>query len=162
MGLARKPTRMTHTDLAVLQREIRQLIERMADFDRVDRPGEGEWVPPVDVYEYRGRLVVVVEVPGLTPDALRIVHGNKQLVISGERKERRASPAVDSFLCMERPQGRFRRTIPFDFSVDVSLAEARLAAGVLTITLPRLKDRRGQQIVIQAQRDQAGEEAGES
>jgi HSP20 family protein len=157
MGGARKPVRAAHIDPALLQREISLLIERLAELDRVDRPGEGEWVPPVDIYECRGKLVVVVEVPGMAPDALRIVHGNKQLVISGERKERRASAAVDSFLCMERPQGRFRRAIPFDFAVDVPAAEARLAAGVLTITLPRVKDRRGQQIVIQAQRDQEGE-----
>jgi HSP20 family molecular chaperone IbpA len=49
---------------------------------------------------------------------------------------------------MERPLGRFTRSIPLDVAVDLKLAEARLASGLLTITLPRLKDRRGRETVI--------------
>src|SRR5207245_10495771 len=102
LAAVRKPVRATQGDVALLQREIRQLIERLAEVDRVERASEGEWVPPVDVYECRGKLVVVVEAPGLPPEALRIVHGNKQLVITGERRERRPSAGIASFVCMER------------------------------------------------------------
>jgi len=52
---------------------------------------------------------------------------------------------------MERPQGRFTRTIPMDMALDVQQAAARLAGGVLTVTIPRLKDRRGRERVIPVQ-----------
>jgi HSP20 family molecular chaperone IbpA len=49
---------------------------------------------------------------------------------------------------MERPHGRFVRTIRLDVAVDLKQAEAHLAGGVLTVTLPRLKDRRGRETTI--------------
>ena len=69
MPLSRRPPRAEPTDLAVLQQELNQLFERLAEFDRADHPAEGEWIPSVDVYECRGSLMVVVEVPGLPPES---------------------------------------------------------------------------------------------
>ena len=48
--MIRRPARTTHLDLAVLQREVNLLLERLADFDR-SSSGDGEWIPGVDVYE---------------------------------------------------------------------------------------------------------------
>ena len=110
MGLVKKPVRAGHPDLALLHQELSQLIGRLVEFDRADRAGLGDWLPSVDVFECRGTLTVVVEVPGLAPDSLRVACSNGQLVVSGERRERRA-PGAAAFLCMERPHGRFTRTI---------------------------------------------------
>jgi HSP20 family molecular chaperone IbpA len=41
--------------------------------------------------------------------------------------------------------------------VDVRAAEAHLAGGLLTVTVPRLKDRRGRITVITVQREGAHE-----
>jgi HSP20 family protein len=147
MSLPRKVTRSSLTDLALLQREINQLFERLAEFDRTDRPSAGEWFPTVDVYESRGKLVVVIEVPGIAPEGLRVFHQNHRLTVVGERRERRAADA-GAFLCLERPQGRFTRTIPLDLAVDIQQAEAQLSAGLLIVTFPRLRDRRGREANI--------------
>jgi len=154
MSVIRKPMRSMPLDLALLQREMNQLLERLADFDRAEQADEADWVPPVDIYECRGRLTVVVEVPGLAPDSLRVVVKDRRLVITGERRERRPPAGQASFLCMERPQGRFTRALGLDVPVDVQDAEARVAAGVLTVTLPRLKDRRGRETVIPVEREE--------
>jgi HSP20 family protein len=153
MSVIRKPARSMPLDLALLQREMNQLLERLADFDRGERAAEADWVPPVDVYECRGRLTVVVEVPGLTADSLRVAVKDRRLVITGERRERRPPAGQASFLCMERPQGRFTRALLLDVPVDVQDAEAHVSAGVLTVVLPRLKDRRGRETVIPVHRD---------
>jgi HSP20 family protein len=108
----------------------------------------------VDVFECRGRLTVVAEVPGLSPESIRVVCRNRSLVISGERKERRSVGGPLAFLCMERPAGRFKRTIPLDIAVDIQQAQARVAEGLLTITLPRLRDRRGKETVIPVEREE--------
>lgn len=152
MTVARKTTRTSLSAMMLVQREINQLFERLAELDRTDSPAAGEWFPGVDVYECRGKLTIVAEVPGLPPDALRVVCREHQIEISGERRDRRPPGEVEGFLCMERPHGRFRRTIPLDLAVDVQRAEATLSRGLLTITIPRLKDRRGRETVIPVQR----------
>jgi len=141
------------SDLAALQREVNQLIERLAAFERAERPEPGEWSPSVDVFDCRGCMVVVAEVPGLLPDSLHVVVRDDELVLSGERRERRA-PGSAAFLCMERPQGRFVRAIPLDHALDVRGATARLARGLLTVTIPRLKERRGRETVIPVEREE--------
>lgn len=139
------------SDLVLLQREVNQLFERLAGLDRAGRAPAGEWVPSVDVYECSGKLTIVLEVPGLVEDQLRVSIKDRNLVVYGERRERRPTGGVAAFLCMERPQGRFTRTIPMDMALDVQQAEARLTGGVLTVTIPRLKDRRGRERVIPVQ-----------
>ena len=151
MPLSRRPPRAEPTDLAVLQQELNQLFERLSEFDRADHPAEGEWIPSVDIYECRGSLMVVVEVPGLPPEALRVAHADGRLIIAGERRDRK--PPGVAFLCMERPQGRFTRSILLDEAVDIRQAEAQVEGGLLTITIPRVKDRRGTETVIPVRRD---------
>jgi HSP20 family protein len=148
--VTRKPVRLT--DLALLHREVNQLFERLTEVERADRAPTGAWVPPVDVYESRGRLNVVVEVPGLVPESLRVALRDRQLVITGERHAPHPHGPV-AFLCMERPHGRFTREIPLDVAVDVREAQARLSKGLLTIELPRVKDRRGHETVIPIHRE---------
>lgn len=152
MTLIRRPARTAHLDLALLQREVHQLLERLTDLDRAEAPADGEWMPSVDVFECRGKLTIVAEVPGLTPDSLRVTFRDRHLVITGDRRERRPAGAP-SFLCVERPQGRFTRLVALDVPVDVRSAEAHLAGGLLTVTVPRLKDRRGRATVIVVQRE---------
>jgi HSP20 family protein len=151
MALPRRPTPTTIPDLGLLQREIGELIERLSVLERSEPPASGDWCPSTDVYETRGSVFVVVEVPGLAPDALKVVVKDRSLHVSGERRERRPSgPAA--FLCVERPQGRFTRKIPLDVAVDLAKAEASLAGGLLTISVPRVKDRRGREIPIPVRR----------
>jgi HSP20 family molecular chaperone IbpA len=63
------------TDLGLLQREVNTLFERLLSSERGEG-ADGQWSPPVDVYECRGKLLVVVEVAGIGPDSLRVVHRN--------------------------------------------------------------------------------------
>ncbi len=157
MPLARKaPPRTPLSELLLLQREVNQLFERLAEAERAERPvSAAGWQPSADVYECSGNLVVIVECPGIAPDALRISCRDQTLVISGERRERRPAAGAAAFLCMERPQGRFRRVIPLDLAVDLREARASLEGGLLTITLPRVKDRRGREVVIPVEREKA-------
>jgi HSP20 family protein len=150
--MTKKPPRPAQTDLSLLRREINQLFERLAGSERPDPAAGGEWVPGVDVYECHGELNVVVEVPGLGPEFLRVGYKDGTLALSGDRREKRPHGAL-GFLCVERPQGRFARSIPLDLPVDISQARARLKGGLLTITIPRLKDRRGREVVIPITRE---------
>lgn len=150
--MTRRPPRPPVSALALLQQEVGAMVQRLTLLDRADRLPGSEWSPAVDVFESKDRLVVVMEVPGLPPDALRVVYRERELVLAGERRARRTGPGA-TFHCLERPHGRFERTIPLDVAVDVARARASLAGGLLTVFLPRLRERRGRETVIPIERE---------
>jgi HSP20 family protein len=150
--VTRRFARLPVSALALLQQEVNELFQRLSIVDRSDRLPATEWSPAVDVFESRDRLVVVIEVPGLSPESLRVVFREGELVLAGERRARRTGTG-STFLCLERPHGRFERTIPLDVPVDVANARATLAGGVLTVTLPRLRERRGRETAVPIERE---------
>lgn len=150
--MTRRASRPPIPALALLQQEMGELVHRLSALERADRLPGSEWSPAVDVFEARDRLVVVIEVPGLAPESLRVVFRERELVLAGERRARRLGPGC-SFLCLERPHGRFERAIPIELPVDVGRARAALAGGLLTVTLPRLRERRGRETVVAIERE---------
>ena len=150
--MTRRPPRPPVSALALLQQEVGQMVQRLTLLDRADRLPGSEWSPAVDVFESKDRLVVVMEVPGLPPESLRVAYRERELVLAGERRARRTGPGA-TFHCLERPPGRFERTIPLDVAVDVARAKASLAGGILTVFLPRLRERRGRETVIPIERE---------
>jgi HSP20 family protein len=150
--VTRRAPRPPISALALLQQEMGELVHRLSVLDRADRLPGSEWSPAVDVFEARDRLVVVIEVPGLAPESLRVVFRERELVLAGERRARRPGPGT-TFLCLERPHGRFERAIPLEGPVDVAHARATVAGGLLTVTLPRLHERRGRETVIPIERE---------
>jgi HSP20 family protein len=135
---------------------VNDLFQRLSLVDRSDRLPGSEWQPAVDVFESRDRLVVIVEVPGLSPESINVVFRDRAVVVSGVRQAPRPGTGV-SFHCLERPHGRFERVLPVDVPVDVGQARATLGKGVLTVTLPRLRERRGRETVIPIEREGNGE-----
>jgi HSP20 family protein len=154
MTPTRRPPSSGSANLLLLQQEINRLFERLAALEGAERRAAAEWVPSVDVYECEGKVWIVVEVPGLQPESLTVVYRDGELTVSGERRDRRPAGIV-GFLCMERPHGRFARTIFLDLPLDIRLAEARLAGGLLVLSIPRLKDRRGRETMIRVEREES-------
>jgi HSP20 family protein len=150
--VTRRAPRPPISALALLQQEMGEIVHRLSVLDRADRLPGSEWSPAVDVFEARDRLIVVIEVPGLPPESLRVVFRERELVLSGERRARRTGPGC-TFLCLERPHGRFERAIPVEVPVDVARAKATLRGGLLTVTLPRLRERRGRETVVPIERE---------
>lgn len=142
-----------HEELMHAWQELERLFARLGLPNENALPAEA-WTPCVDVFEAEGTMTVVMEVPGVSPDSLRVAWSSGRLTVNGERRERRPAGAV-AFLCMERPHGRFTRTVPLDVPVDARRAQARLQGGLLTVVLPRLDDRRGRETVIPVERQRS-------
>jgi HSP20 family protein len=94
------------------------------------------WYPAMDVVERPNQTEVTVDIPGMTPEHVRLsLRGNK-LVIHGERKEERKEEG-DDYQRYERRYGSFTRTVPvYDGTTQESI-QARYRNGVLHITIPR-------------------------
>lgn len=104
----------------------------------------GECMPVVDVFETDKAVEIVLDLPGVAADAIRILFKGGVLLIVGE-KERpdlsRRGPA--SFHLVERDFGRFARAVKINAAIDGSQVKARLANGELRVVLPRITERRG-------------------
>ncbi len=117
----------------------------------------GECTPPVDVYETDDLIEIAADVPGVDAAAVRIVIKRDVVLIAGVKLPRR-SGAESTFHLVERGFGRFARVVRFGRACDASKARARLAGGELTISVPKLGERRGQafRVAITAVQDAEG------
>lgn len=140
-------------EILVLHREVSELFERLNEFEDEATGSTPHFRPALDIFECGPALMVVVELPGFSPESIRVTLNRDILTISGERRSARKS-GIDGFVCMERPHGRFLRRVRIDRPVQIGKAEASLARGLLTVRLPRLDDRRGREITIPVVREE--------
>ena len=129
-------------DALELADEARRLL---LELDR-DVPGAAtltaECRPPIDVYETTGTLEVVIDLPGVQPEFLRVAVRSSTLVIVGAKVTPRTDPDARYHLA-ERSYGRFARAVRLAGAIDASGARAIATDGELRVTLPRVLDRRG-------------------
>ncbi len=122
--------------IEALAREVDQLVARaMAE-------AGGAWTPPVDVVESPQWFHISVDLPGVAPDGVTVSLCDRQLEVAGWKGSRSDEPVPRRFLCVERSSGRFAVTIELPAPVDPARSTARLAAGVLHVSLRRIDDRR--------------------
>ena len=97
--------------------------------------GDEGWSPAVEVSESNGKLRLQAELPGLSPEEVRVEIGDDEIVIQGERRveheeNRRGVQRT------EREYGAFYRTIPLPEGAQVDQAKASFRNGLLEITVP--------------------------
>jgi HSP20 family protein len=79
-------------------------------------------------------LTVVVELPGVDPESIAVVVGERTLLIAGERPRPRANGRV--YQQMEIEYGPFQRQVHLPEDVDPEQAHAEYERGILRISLP--------------------------
>src|SRR5215207_8370247 len=135
---------------ADLSEDVHRLLEDLAK-RRSDRRHvvAGECMPVVDVFETEKTVEIVLDLPGVSSEAVRVLFKAGVLLIVGE-KERpdltKRGPA--SFHLVERDFGRFARAVRINAAIDGSQVKARLRNGELRVVLPRITERRGAGVII--------------
>jgi HSP20 family molecular chaperone IbpA len=104
--------------------------------------------PPMDVLETDSGIEILLDLPGVDPQAVSITSQHDTVVIAGTKGPTRCGQGQVAFHLAERDFGRFRRSVTIGRAFDASRAEATLTAGELRIVLPRVEDRRGRPIAI--------------
>ena len=94
------------------------------------------WEPPVDIYETDDALVLQVELPGVSKDAVSVELYEHTLTLSGERTR---EPAVTGgqYQREERRYGAFQRAFRMPTIVDQAKIQATYKDGVLALRLPK-------------------------
>lgn len=97
----------------------------------------------VNVREEDDAYVLTALVPGLKGKDLNIQVLENVVSIEGEYKAEEVE-----YLLSELPQGAFRRTLRMPAEIDAEHVEAKIADGVLTLTLPKAESARPKKIQI--------------
>lgn len=116
-----------------MRRMTRELERAAADLGLMS--GDAGWSPAVEVSESNGKVSVQAELPGLSPEDVRVEIGDNEIVIQGERRveheENRRGVRRS-----EREYGAFYRTIPLPEGAQVDQAKASFRNGLLEVTVP--------------------------
>jgi HSP20 family protein len=143
------------TDVGDLNQEVRRLFDDLSR-RRPDRRHvvSGECMPLLDVFETERTIEIVLDVPGVATESVRILIKSGVVLVVGEKERPDTtfrSPA--SFHLVERDFGRFARAIRIHAAIDATNARARLKDGELRVILTKLPERRGREILISIDTD---------
>jgi len=128
-------------------REEGSAVRRTGHVLLLDLPVESAYQLPSDVVEVDDAVRVVLEIPGVPAASVQVrVLGNR-IEVTGEKAP--DFPAGEtSFLCLERIFGKFQRAFEVRGSVNLGGVSARMANGILVITIPKVGERRGRERMI--------------
>ena len=136
------------------------LFRRMTEeFDRALQPFLSEddasasiaWTPTVEISERDGKYRILAELPGLSPDEVRVEVEDDALILQGERQVEQEATGGGTRRS-ERQFGFFYRRIPLPEGADPEQAKAKFHDGILEITIPA-PDRQAKRRQIQIEAD---------
>ena len=143
MGL---PTRVAHGYVDPFDNVQRDLGTFMNRFFGSQQDG-GRLAPfGVDVREDGDHLYVEAELPGFRKDDVDITLENQTLTIAAERKEEQEQKG--DLLLHERRYHKFLRSFTLPPTVDEKSVDAKLADGVLKITLNKREETKPRKISV--------------
>lgn len=102
--------------------------------------------PPVDIYEDDQGLVVVADLPGVSPDGLDVRVEQRVLTLLGRPR----AAAGGTPLSREYELAGFFRQFQLPEEIDTGRIEADLKQGVLTLRLPRAPAAQPRRIEVRA------------
>jgi HSP20 family protein len=133
-----------------LGNDVRRLMDLLDEGSLAQAPA-GECSPPLDVIETPETLEVVMDIPGVAAESIHVIFGRNTLLIAGRKLPSACSHHAAAFHLAERTFGRFARVVQLTGAYNGGAATASLAGGELRVVLPRIADRRGDDIRIPIQ-----------
>jgi HSP20 family protein len=118
-----------------LMRRMTEELERAFVEPNGREARERAWVPAIEVTQRDDNFVVRAELPGITPDDVKLEIADDAIVIDGERKVEHEE-TKGSVHVTERRYGRFYRAIPLPEGAKLDEARAKYENGVLEIKVP--------------------------
>ena len=149
------PTRVNrgmqqYDPLEAAQHEFDTALSRFFGGSGGREPNGGYLAPyAVDVREDADHIYVEAELPGFKKDEVDITLQNQTLTITAERRGESSSDAKKGeHLLRERRYTRFLRSFTLPPTVDEQTVNAKLADGVLTITLNKREETKPRKVTV--------------
>jgi HSP20 family protein len=119
------------------QNQSRSVNDRATREDRI--------APEVNIFETSDGYVLEAEMPGVGKEGLDVTVEGNELTIVGRRSPETAAGTV---LFRERELADYRRAFELDPAIDARKVSARIAQGVLTVTLPKSEQSKPRRIEV--------------
>jgi HSP20 family protein len=119
--------------------EMEHMHKRMGDLMEVVENKEEQSImikPLADLQETDGEIIVIMDLPGIDKKNVDITISDDELCVVAERKTD-TEMAEKNYHKRERTYRKFERTVSLPTGVKMEEAKARLAEGVLQITIPK-------------------------
>jgi HSP20 family protein len=134
-------------DLISFPMHLSHEVERLFD-EMIHRPWGfcrdiRGWNPSVDLYETEDAFILEADLPGVKADDVKVEIENSDLILQGWRSLEE-SQRHGQFHTMERSSGHFMRRMKLPESVNKEAIQATFHDGVLEVTIPKDKARRGE------------------
>jgi HSP20 family protein len=141
------PSVIHSAELGDLADDVRRLWQELAG------PGPrghvaGDCQPPLDVIETDDAVEVLLDVPGVAPESVRVLLKGPVVLIAGEKWVQGPAAGAGGYHLVERASGRFARAVRVAGAFDGASVRATISEGELRIRLPKLVDRRGQATAV--------------
>lgn len=126
------------SDLASLQEKMNRLfndsLKKIKELGEPDR--DKAWHPRVDMLELPAALVLLADVPGVPRESVSVEIQGETLIISGNRPIPEEM-SQGSLYRSERHYGLFERKFNLPFNAEAETIQARIAEGVLRVTIAK-------------------------
>ena len=108
------------------------------------------WAPyGVDIHEDADHIIVEAELPGFTKDQVNITMENQTLTISADRTDQnKTGDGKSQTLLNERRFAHVERSFTLPPTVDEKSVAAKLADGLLTITLKKREETKPRRVQV--------------
>ena len=148
------PTRVNRgfvDPMDLIGREFDGVLNRFfSGGDATNGGSRANWMAPygVDIREDQDHLYVEADLPGFKKDEVDITLENQTLTISAEHRTEATEEKKGDWLLNERRYARFLRSFTLPPTVDESKVDAKLADGVLRITLNKREETKPRKIQV--------------
>ncbi len=113
-------------------------------------PGDGmELMPPIEMFDKKGKLVIRAEIPGIKPEDIDISVDDSMLTIKGERKSESEVKEKD-YHRSEMSYGSFSRSVALPAKVHPDKVDANYDDGILEITLSKMSEPKRRKVAVKA------------
>lgn len=129
-------------ELSRLQGELNRLFATFVESNKSIGGATTAWDPSVDLVDDGEKLRLLVELPGVEIEDVRVSIRGKVLTIRGTKKGRVRPREGIRFFCMERYFGTFVKSVSLPRPVNNREAKAVLKNGLLEVILHRVPDQR--------------------
>jgi HSP20 family protein len=133
---------------------LRDAMDRLFE-DSFITPGKIAPMPKLDIIDQKDSIQVRAELPGISEDDVNIEIKDIQMTISGETKQEKSFDSTQDkeakgagYYYKESHSGSFSRTITLPADVQGDKAEAEMKDGILSITVPKVEEKKAKKIAI--------------
>jgi len=137
-------------ELSRLQSELNRLFTLFVESNK-GGSSASSWDPNVDLLDDGEKIRILIELPGVEPEDIKLTIRSRVLTVSGTKRGRTRTREGIRFFCMERYFGAFSKSVPLPRPVNTHRVTADVKGGLLEVTLPRVPDQREKELEIAVQ-----------